>query len=141
METQGELADLAETVVAQLRLSDGATPFHVVLQPERMQPATRGLRAAIRPRRADGKLCWDVSVRYFAPFSSRDAEFVAAVATNAMRATETGVVVVMGNDNGDPELPLYIHKSGDEVDLAKLVKVLRWVAEATVPPTPAAPVA
>ena len=133
MESRGELSDLAETVVAQLRLSDGATPFHVVVEPRVVNQHTRRLRVEIRPRRADGKLCWDVFAGSCPPFSSRDAEFVAALAIDFVRASANGMMnVYMYNDKGSV-LPVYTDPS-DDVKLPKLVKALRCVAGATVPP-------
>ena len=134
MESRGELSDLAETVVAQLRLSDGATPFHVVVDPELVNQYTRRLRVEIRPRRADGKLCWDVFAGSCPPFSSRDAEFVAALAIDFVRASANGMNVYMYNDKSSV-LPLYTDPA-DDVKLPKLVKALRSVAEMTVPPQP-----
>lgn len=132
MESRGELSDLAETVVAQLRLSDGATPFHVVLQPERF--SHRRINVEIRPRRADGKLCWDVFAGGCPPFSSPDPEFVAALAIDFVRATAQGMNVAMADDKGSV-FPLYTDPS-DDVKRPKLVKALRSVAEMTVPPQP-----
>ena len=130
MESRGELSDLAETVVAQLRLSDGATPFHVVLQAERV--AHRMCNVEIHPRRADGKFCWDVFAPGRPSFSSPDAGFVAAVASDVVRASANGLNVAMANDKGSV-FPLYTDPS-DAVRLPKLVKALRCVAGATVPP-------
>ena len=134
MESRGELSDLAETVVAQLRQSDGATPFHVVVRPERTFQNIRGLHVEIRPRRADGKLCWDVFAADHPSFSSPDVEFVAAVAIKNVEATAYGMHVYMANDKGSV-LPVYFD-THDNVKLPKLVKTLRSVAGATVPPPP-----
>ena len=136
MESRGELSDLAETVVAQLRLSDGATPFHVVVEPQvvNVYQHTRRLHVEIRPRRADGKLCWDVFAGSCPPFSSRDAEFVAALAIDFVRASANGMNVYMYNDKSSV-LPLYTDPA-DDVKVRKLVKTLWSVAGATVPPQP-----